>query len=203
MSTASCASRVRASASAGASVTRWASGSPSAASACSTIAQRGWSRHARSHPGLLGPLAGEDDRDTHRVAPLRLCVLGCSCRELRPSPRPGGYIRRPRASPCPSQCRPLLAGNVGYSRVMTRAVSVNECLDRTCRGPATPTAGLPMAHPDSDALIGMLPHRPPFRFVDVVDESRWPQSHRGALPRHRRRGLPAGPLPGQPDPARA
>ena len=26
-----------------------------------------------------------------------------------------------------------------------------------------------MPHPDSDALIGMLPHRPPFRFVDVVD----------------------------------
>ena len=27
-----------------------------------------------------------------------------------------------------------------------------------------------MAHPDSAALVGMLPHRPPFRFVDVVDE---------------------------------
>jgi 3-hydroxyacyl-[acyl-carrier-protein] dehydratase len=26
-----------------------------------------------------------------------------------------------------------------------------------------------MPHPDSDALIGMLPHRPPFRFVDHVD----------------------------------
>jgi 3-hydroxyacyl-[acyl-carrier-protein] dehydratase len=26
-----------------------------------------------------------------------------------------------------------------------------------------------MPHPDSDALIGMLPHRPPFRFIDVVD----------------------------------
>lgn len=26
-----------------------------------------------------------------------------------------------------------------------------------------------MPLPDSDALIGMLPHRPPFRFVDVVD----------------------------------
>ncbi|HLM17793.1 MAG TPA: 3-hydroxyacyl-ACP dehydratase FabZ [Acidimicrobiia bacterium] len=38
-----------------------------------------------------------------------------------------------------------------------------------------------MPLPDSDALIGMLPHRPPFRFVDVVDaietavhiEARW------------------------------
>ena len=27
-------------------------------------------------------------------------------------------------------------------------------------------------HPDSDALIGLLPHRPPFRFVDVVHELR-------------------------------
>ena len=26
-----------------------------------------------------------------------------------------------------------------------------------------------MALPDSDALIGLLPHRPPFRFVDVDD----------------------------------
>ena len=26
-----------------------------------------------------------------------------------------------------------------------------------------------MPHPESDALIGMLPHRPPFRFIDVVD----------------------------------
>ena len=24
-----------------------------------------------------------------------------------------------------------------------------------------------MPHPDSDALVGMLPHRPPFRFVDA------------------------------------
>src|SRR5947207_2632955 len=24
-------------------------------------------------------------------------------------------------------------------------------------------------HPDSDALVGLLPHRPPFRFVDRVD----------------------------------
>ena len=38
---------------------------------------------------------------------------------------------------------------------------------------------MPLA--DSDALVGMLPHRPPFRFVDVVDvmtaaehiEARW------------------------------
>jgi 3-hydroxyacyl-[acyl-carrier-protein] dehydratase len=38
-----------------------------------------------------------------------------------------------------------------------------------------------MPHPDSDALVGMLPHRPPFRFVDEVDvisfakhiEARW------------------------------
>jgi 3-hydroxyacyl-[acyl-carrier-protein] dehydratase len=38
-----------------------------------------------------------------------------------------------------------------------------------------------MPLPDSDALVGMLPHRPPFRFVDVVDalavaqhiEARW------------------------------
>ena len=38
-----------------------------------------------------------------------------------------------------------------------------------------------MPLPDSDALIGMLPHRPPFRFVDVIDaiesavhiEARW------------------------------
>ncbi len=27
-----------------------------------------------------------------------------------------------------------------------------------------------MTLPDSDALIAMLPHRPPFRFVDAVDE---------------------------------
>jgi 3-hydroxyacyl-[acyl-carrier-protein] dehydratase len=26
-----------------------------------------------------------------------------------------------------------------------------------------------MPHPDSDALVGLLPHRPPFRFVDQVD----------------------------------
>jgi len=26
-----------------------------------------------------------------------------------------------------------------------------------------------MPLPDSDAIIGMLPHRPPFRFVDVID----------------------------------
>jgi 3-hydroxyacyl-[acyl-carrier-protein] dehydratase len=26
-----------------------------------------------------------------------------------------------------------------------------------------------MPHPDSDALVDMLPHRPPFRFVDRVD----------------------------------
>ena len=26
-----------------------------------------------------------------------------------------------------------------------------------------------MAHPDSDAFVALLPHRPPFRFVDVVD----------------------------------
>lgn len=26
-----------------------------------------------------------------------------------------------------------------------------------------------MALPDSDALVALLPHRPPFRFVDVVD----------------------------------
>ena len=38
-----------------------------------------------------------------------------------------------------------------------------------------------MPLPDSDALVGMLPHRPPFRFVDAVDamttaehiEARW------------------------------
>lgn len=38
-----------------------------------------------------------------------------------------------------------------------------------------------MPLPDSDALIGLLPHRPPFRFVDAVDaivvaehiEARW------------------------------
>lgn len=27
-----------------------------------------------------------------------------------------------------------------------------------------------MAHPDSDALVALLPHRPPFRFVETVDE---------------------------------
>jgi 3-hydroxyacyl-[acyl-carrier-protein] dehydratase len=27
-----------------------------------------------------------------------------------------------------------------------------------------------MAHPDSAALVALLPHRPPFRFVDEVDE---------------------------------
>ncbi len=26
-----------------------------------------------------------------------------------------------------------------------------------------------MSHPDSAALLGLLPHRPPFRFVDAVD----------------------------------
>jgi 3-hydroxyacyl-[acyl-carrier-protein] dehydratase len=38
-----------------------------------------------------------------------------------------------------------------------------------------------MPHPDTDALVDLLPHRPPFRFVDVVDaltfaehiEARW------------------------------
>jgi 3-hydroxyacyl-[acyl-carrier-protein] dehydratase len=29
-----------------------------------------------------------------------------------------------------------------------------------------------MAHPDSDSLVALLPHRPPFRFVDAVDELR-------------------------------
>ena len=27
-----------------------------------------------------------------------------------------------------------------------------------------------MTHPDSDALVGLLPHRPPFRFVDAIEE---------------------------------
>jgi len=27
-----------------------------------------------------------------------------------------------------------------------------------------------MPHPDSDALVALLPHRPPFRFIDAVDE---------------------------------
>ncbi len=27
-----------------------------------------------------------------------------------------------------------------------------------------------MAHTDSDAFVALLPHRPPFRFVDAVDE---------------------------------
>ena len=27
-----------------------------------------------------------------------------------------------------------------------------------------------MAHPDSAALVALLPHRPPFRFVDEIDE---------------------------------
>ena len=27
-----------------------------------------------------------------------------------------------------------------------------------------------MPHPDSDAYVGLLPHRPPFRFVDSVDQ---------------------------------
>ncbi len=27
-----------------------------------------------------------------------------------------------------------------------------------------------MALPESDALVGLLPHRPPFRFVDAVDD---------------------------------
>jgi 3-hydroxyacyl-[acyl-carrier-protein] dehydratase len=27
-----------------------------------------------------------------------------------------------------------------------------------------------MTHADSDALVALLPHRPPFRFVDAVDE---------------------------------
>ena len=27
-----------------------------------------------------------------------------------------------------------------------------------------------MAHPDSDAYVALLPHRPPFRFVDSVDQ---------------------------------
>lgn len=36
-----------------------------------------------------------------------------------------------------------------------------------------PAAGgyrAPMALPDSDALVALLPHRPPFRFVEAVDE---------------------------------
>jgi len=27
-----------------------------------------------------------------------------------------------------------------------------------------------MTHPDSDTLVGLLPHRPPFRFVDAIEE---------------------------------
>jgi len=30
--------------------------------------------------------------------------------------------------------------------------------------------GAPMALPNSDDLVALLPHRPPFRFVDAVDE---------------------------------
>src|ERR1700704_2802402 len=31
------------------------------------------------------------------------------------------------------------------------------------------TVGSIAMHPESDALVGLLPHRPPFRFVDSVD----------------------------------
>ena len=38
-----------------------------------------------------------------------------------------------------------------------------------------------MPLPDSDALVGMLPHRPPFRFVDSVDvDARSPSTSRRA-----------------------
>src|SRR5262249_51244419 len=60
-----------------------------------------------------------------------------------------------------------LAGNVGYSRV-NRDRLREKRLDCTCRGRDVCRNRL-MPHPDSDALVGLLPHRPPFRFVDQVD----------------------------------
>ena len=60
-----------------------------------------------------------------------------------------------------------------------------------------------MPLPDSDALVALLPHRPPFRFVDAVDaiavaehiEARWLVTGDEFFL--------AGSLPGQPDRARA
>jgi len=38
------------------------------------------------------------------------------------------------------------------------------------RRDVVPKYGAPMALPNSDDLVALLPHRPPFRFVDAVDE---------------------------------
>ena len=56
-----------------------------------------------------------------------------------------------------------------------------------------------MPHPDSDALVALLPHRPPFRFVDVGRRRSFPRAHRGA--RYRVTGdedFLAGHFPGNP-----
>ena len=56
-----------------------------------------------------------------------------------------------------------------------------------------------MALTDSDALIARLPHRPPFRFVDEVDECEPAVSVEGPVPGHRRRGAASqGHFPGNP-----
>ena len=59
-----------------------------------------------------------------------------------------------------------------------------------------------MPHPDSDALVALLPHRPPFRFVDSVDQV-VPATHIEA--RYRVTGdeeFLQGHFPGQPDVSR-
>ena len=66
-STASCAFAGAGERSAGASRTRWASGSPSAASARSTTAHAGWSRHGAAHAGLLA-FPGRGRRPRHPLS---------------------------------------------------------------------------------------------------------------------------------------
>jgi 3-hydroxyacyl-[acyl-carrier-protein] dehydratase len=55
-----------------------------------------------------------------------------------------------------------------------------------------------MAHPESDALVALLPHRPPFRFVDAVDAL---DDHGTVVARYRVTGdeaFLAGHFPGNP-----
>jgi 3-hydroxyacyl-[acyl-carrier-protein] dehydratase len=55
-----------------------------------------------------------------------------------------------------------------------------------------------MPHPDSERLVALLPHRPPFRFVDAVDEL---DAGRGVMARFRVTGDEAflpGHFPGNP-----
>src|SRR6478735_2270452 len=63
---------------------------------------------------------------------------------------------------------------------------------------SVPTAAPPPPEPSSDALVGLLPHRPPFRFVDAVDAC---EPGRSAVARWRITGEEAwlaGHFPGDP-----